>query len=196
VNKMLASLIDIFVLAIEGLAKDPNGYFHEWVGIMTERYKGRGSKVTGDGCRDLPIMESLNTLETQRTITIGLHRRAANDYWAHTSKIGAVANIEILAIIGLVFYFFIFVSWKFALLALVGLVIYVRLIEKIGLTIVRTQLVKDEAFFQALYDAGLATVRVNSTGDIIRSPADWRPHIERLVTEDSTGSINWRVPDA
>jgi len=42
VNRMLASLIDLFADGIKGLTEDPNGFFHGYVEVMVERYKQQG----------------------------------------------------------------------------------------------------------------------------------------------------------
>lgn len=119
-------------------------------------------------------IERLNQLESQKAITIGLHRNAANNFWASTSLIGKTLNIATLGLIVFVIYTFYMWGWRIGFLAIIGLVVHVKMVQRICLTSVRIHMLQNQELFDSFYNAGAATVRVNATGEIIRYPEDWR----------------------
>lgn len=68
----------------------------------------------------------------------------------------------------------------YGILSIIGLVIYVLVIEKISTTYIRILLLKNEQLFNVAYEARSITIRNNSTGKILSYPIDWKAEIANL----------------
>lgn len=119
-------------------------------------------------------IEKLHELESQKVITVGLHRNAANNFWYRSSILGKILNLGTTVLLLLCIYVFYAFGWKVGCLSLLGLALYVKAIQWFGFASVRIQMLADEALFNLFYQSGAATVRVNTTGEIVRHPTDWR----------------------
>ncbi len=126
--------------------------------------------------------DGLNKLVQERKVTIGVQRNHANNFWTNTTLVGKSLNwgTAILLIIA-VFVFIKFGLWA-GVLSLIAIASYAFLVQKMGSMYVRVQLLQNEELFSAAYDAQSVTIKINSTGNIIRFPIEWKK--EFIVTAD------------
>jgi len=116
-------------------------------------------------------------MERSRAITIGLNRNYANNFWYRTTKIGKPLNLLTNAFIILTIFVFIKIGLKEGLLALLLTGFYSVSVQKIAGWHVRSKLLSDEVLFNVAYEAWSATLKNNSSGEIIHFPTSWKEWI-------------------
>lgn len=116
----------------------------------------------------------LNKFEEKGKITLGVNRNHANNFFYQRKTFGKILNwITNLSPIGIII-IFIKLGIIEGLASIIALLLYVSLIQKIASNFTRKELLKDEALFSAAYQASSIHIRINSTGEIVRYPEDWK----------------------
>ena len=122
----------------------------------------------------------MRELESSKKITLGIAKKHANNFWFRKTLIGKILNW----LTPLLFIFSIFVFIKFGfmygVLLIIGLFIYVHVIQKIATMYVRVALLKNEELFDAAYEARSVNIRNNSTGEVFSYPTDCKTEITNL----------------
>lgn len=117
-------------------------------------------------------------LERSKKITIGIVRNHANTYWSIHTIIGKILNW--LTPILVIFLIFVFIKFAFiyGVISIIGVSIYVLVIQKIASMYVRITLLKNEELFNKAYEARSITIRDNSTGKVLTHPIDWKAFVK------------------
>lgn len=124
--------------------------------------------------------QKIRELEKSKKITIGVLKNHANNYWYRQTLIGKILNWLVAPFVILSVFVFIKFDFMYGILSIIGLVIYVLVIEKISTTYIRILLLKNEQLFNVAYEARSITIRNNSTGKILSYPIDWKAEIANL----------------
>ncbi len=124
--------------------------------------------------------QKISELERSKKITVGVVKNHANNFWSNTTLIGKILNW--LTPLLVIFSIFIFIKFGFmhGILSIIGVFIYVHVIQKIATMYVRVALLKNEKLFDAAYEARSTTIRNNSTGEVFSYPTDWKIEITNL----------------
>ena len=124
--------------------------------------------------------QKIAELEKARKITIGVNKNHANTFWDRRTVVGKLLNWVTPLLV--VFSIFVFIKYGFinGIFAVIVLVVYVLLLDKIGAMYARITLLKNEELFNAAYEAKSITIRNNSTKEVIHYPADWKTKIVNL----------------
>lgn len=125
-------------------------------------------------------LQKIRELERSKLITVGVEKNHANNFWSNTTLIGKILNW--LTPLFFIFSIFIFIKFGFmyGVLSIIGVFIYVSVIQKIATMHVRVVLLKNEKLFDAAYEARSVTIRNNSTGEVFYYPTDWKTEIINL----------------
>jgi len=127
------------------------------------------------------ILEKLNELEQNRTVTLGINRSATNNYWVHNSLIGRILNLVTYLGIIMPIYYFIKDEFYIAIFVFLMTGIYVYLIQKVTTHWIRLKALHDISLFEKLYALRLLTIRINNTNDIISTPYDWKLAVSEIA---------------
>lgn len=124
--------------------------------------------------------EKIRRLEKEKKITIGMERSHANNFWSKNSIFGKLLNW--LTPLFIIFSIFIFIRFGFmyGTFSVVGLIVYVLLIQKIAAIHVRVVLLNEEELFDVAYQTRSITIRDNFTGKVIYTPTNWKTEIANL----------------
>lgn len=124
--------------------------------------------------------EKLKDLENLKKITIGIHRKHANNFLYHQTTIGKILNW--LTPIFCILTIFIFIRFTFfkGALATISTGIYVVGVQKIAGMYIRILLLQNEQLFDVAYQEKSITIRNNSTNEIIFYPTDWKKEIAKI----------------
>lgn len=117
--------------------------------------------------------KTLNQLEKNRMITIGIRSELAHKFFYRNTLIGKVLLLLFpIIIIGIVP---VFVRYGFiaGLLSFILSGLYTVSVGKISAMYLRKKLMADEQLFNDAYDSRACNIRLNHTGDVILYPADW-----------------------
>ena len=120
----------------------------------------------------------LRELEQKRAVTIGVAYNAANNYWSRTSTLGKIANWGTIVMIGLVVLAFIRWRWYVGVLGVLLLIAYVRVVQVAATMAARMDMLAEPGVFDLFYESGAATIRMNTSGEVLRHPRDWRAVID------------------
>lgn len=124
----------------------------------------------------------LMKLERDGKIKIGINRNMANLEWNKHSVVGKIWHGGTLVLVAVVVYVFVKLGIFFGLGAVVLLVLYVRLGQKIATQFVRSYYAKDEGGlrFDAYWQDRMIMIVDISESKPVGFPDDWREKVSQL----------------
>lgn len=122
----------------------------------------------------------LRELEELGTITLGVNRNAANNYWSRTRLFGKVANLFTWVLIVVAVLLFFRVAWYAGLIGLAVIALYVKLVQWLAGEAARSDILHKPGILDLFYQAGAAVLRENASGEELRHPQEWRTVIEKM----------------
>lgn len=120
-------------------------------------------------------IDKLYALESCGAISIGLDKNYANTLWCNTTVTGKILNmLTPIFVIGAVVVF-LFAGILKGFLSVLFIGCYVIIVQKIAVMYVKRRLLFDKEgyFFNDAYTKLKATIRDNSTGQVIKHPVHW-----------------------
>ena len=120
----------------------------------------------------------LRGLEQSGAVTIGVAYSAANNYWYRKSLLGKIANLGTVALIGVLVFTFIRWRWYIGAMGVLLLIAYVRAVQWASTMAARIDMLALPGIFDLFYENGAATIRINSSGEVLRHPTNWREALD------------------